>query len=872
MIQRVRILKPLFKILTGIVCFSIIAPHAVALAAVSPSLQKQIKIRPTTLQYVQFGKFQGRLSQLVEEESQTSGLKQDEADKVRSLTEKAFNLSKLVGSKSSGINYEIHKSALRDTLTERKRILEDILIQSPSFFLQLALSPTSRSNFPSEFQDYIEKKISLSGELQIVHADTIDGKTSQIRYFVLEKDNTKRTLIPVGVFPQILSGSTITAYGYGFGDLVAVPVETKEYFSITKTVPLGPITAPQKTVALLIRFQDNPNQDPPFSLQEGQRVVFAGPANQFFKESSYGKAFLDGTAYGWFTLPLDCKWFPEHLSIADVMPYVDPFIDFSGVERIYSIIDTENLSGRCGGDVAGFSTVGKISLLTGEGVIQASVSWGRANHTYIPVSRVPGGRDFPLVWGDLLVMHEVGHGFGIGHEANLYECGTRSVDGTCTISPYGDQFDAMGGRPPGAFHYNAYSKQRIGWISSSNITTVNSSGRYAVKNLESPGATALFIRNTPAVRQYYVEYRIPIGFDQDLRNDYTRASGGVLLIHGVYGTPGSASNWSILIDAHPANDPEEWKDGLVAGLLPGETFVDSEAGISITNDFQKIVEEPDKNSLSPILVAPLSAAVSVHITPPICTRAQPLLTLEQPKFFLPVGTPLVVGRVDFAEAISNRDSQGCSPSLFSSIINAPSGWTSRGNFPLSLAPNFAQITGYGIGNPTSTMPGSELFTQLVTNTNSGIHTSASIESVVVRNIKPALTVQLLGSQARMTAQISTGSLSGSTSRYSLYFYCNRSDDGIDITPDYEYFTSTADASVTTPPICNYGRGGVYTAKVIVAMSYGTAFGSSQIGYIYGESRAPVNIKITKEELSASMFPIFLQLEEVLKSLRLSISK
>ena len=59
-----------------------------------------------------------------------------------------------------------------------------------------------------------------------------------------------------------------------------------------------------------------------------------------------------------------------------------------------------------------------------------------------------------------ILAHEFGHTLGLYHSHAL-NCHPSVVTPPCSIVEYGDTTDTMGG---GSGHYNAFQKQRLGWL------------------------------------------------------------------------------------------------------------------------------------------------------------------------------------------------------------------------------------------------------------------------------------------------------------------------------------------------------------------------------------------------------------------------
>jgi hypothetical protein len=192
-------------------------------------------------------------------------------------------------------------------------------------------------------------------------------------------------------------------------------------------------------------------------------------------------------------------------------------------------------------------------------------------------SATTGGKGLWLQSSHLgLLIHELGHNFGLEH-ANFWAAGADSIIGPGTNVEYGNIFDIMGQPPsnPGAYHFNAYWLNRLGWLNNGSIAMVSTSGLYRlhafdVTNLIAGATYALNILSDQS-RDYWAEFR-----QRFTGNEWTQ--NGILL------------NWSPwqnsrlgthLLDTTPGSPTgNESKDD--GALVVGRTLSDVLAGIHIT--------------------------------------------------------------------------------------------------------------------------------------------------------------------------------------------------------------------------------------------------------------------------------------------------
>ena len=148
-------------------------------------------------------------------------------------------------------------------------------------------------------------------------------------------------------------------------------------------------------------------------------------------------------------------------------------------------------------------------------------------------------------------VHEQGHNLGLDH-ANARGC-TRAGEpvtwsSSCSVYEYGDTADVMGNESTG--HYNAYSKQKLGWLQRSATATTDAVRTLTPAETTGPGLKGLRVK-VSAARSYWLELRTPTGTD-------------VGWADGNYGVQLRLADRkaSQLIDLAPGSyDPRVWEDG-----------------------------------------------------------------------------------------------------------------------------------------------------------------------------------------------------------------------------------------------------------------------------------------------------------------------
>ena len=319
----------------------------------------------------------------------------------------------------------------------------------------------------------------------------------------------------------------------------------------------------KRWVTILCRFADSTSITPaPASYFNGLMSSTYPGMNHYWSESSYGSINLNGSlVVGWFNLPNPWSYyvydrnndgrldFDFERAVAGATAVADSavfFPDFYGINFIFN----QQLDGASWGGGAAVNKDG------------TSRVYGA---TFMP----------PSAFGNQVLMaHEMGHGFGLPHSSGPYSATYDSqwdpMSGGGTCSPTDANYGCLG------VHTISYHKDKLGWIAPGRKYLAPSAGSATI-NLERLGQplfgnnylmAQITIGGEPD-KFYTVEARRFPGYDNQI-------PGEAIVIHNVSINRGDRA--AQVVDADSNGDPND----AGARWTPGETFSDVARGIQVT--------------------------------------------------------------------------------------------------------------------------------------------------------------------------------------------------------------------------------------------------------------------------------------------------
>jgi M6 family metalloprotease-like protein len=573
-------------------------------------------------------------------------------------------------------------------------------------------------------------QVQLEGELEITYRDLKDGRHS-LAYSLKRSDGTRVPLQFVKEPPtHLLSGAHVRASGQmSGGSLILYSGRTNVKQTTTTTtagdatgtsttsIPVPNTLGVQATLVILVNFQDDASQ--PYGVADVQNAFFTA-ANNFIIENSYGQTSLTGDVVGWYTIPVSVTTCDiSQIAAAAQNAATTAGVNLSSYTRYVYFFPQNNACGFSGASQVGGNP---------------SQSW--INNTLAPY----------------VVNHELGHAFGLWH-AHLFNCGaSATICSSPTIVEYGDPMDAMGIAQTASADYNAYQKERLGWVNygaSPSIQTVTASGTYTINPYEIAGSGPDALKvlkstdpTTGAKTWYYIEQRQAIGFDAFLSDSFSYTQNETTGVMFHLGTDGNG-NSSDLLDMTPATATlTGWLD---MSLVVGQSFQDSTAGVTFT----------------PTEVGSTGATVQVTINGngSACAASNPSINVSPSQSqYVTSGTAM-----SFTVSVKDSDSSSCAPATFNLGDVLPSGWTGVWSTTvLSLSPGKSGSAALTVTSPVGTADGSYNIGVSATNNLASSHSGSAAATYVISTAP--LSVSLTTNQSSylpgQTVAISVSLLSG----------------------------------------------------------------------------------------------------------------
>lgn len=572
---------------------------------------------------------------------------------------------------------------LQNLAAQRHQQLAALMASDPGAVLQMALPEALRQSAPSSARNFIEEQVELDGELQVLHEDRVQGSrfVYKLKAFGLDYTLNFRKSPPT----HLSSGARVAVRGVRVNTELALDSGA----SVQAAAAIAANTfGEQRTLVMLVNFRNNTAQPYTTAFAAG---LFTTTSN-FFLENSYGQTYLTTTVKGWYTIDMDAP--STSCDYSSIASKADAAASAAGVtlssftRKVYAFPQASGCGWWGLGSVGG----------------NPSSSW------------INGSLELRVA------AHEMGHNLGLWH-SHSWDCGAAVLGGTCTASDYGDTLDVMGSS---SFHFNAFQKERLGWLNygaSPPITSATGSGSYAIYPYTTTGNTPKAVKivkstntSTGKSAYFYAECRRSLGFDATIGSaSYPNVTNGFVIHTG----DEADSNSSYLLDLTPATS--SWYD---PALVAGMSFNDPTSGVTISAD------TPCADNLN--------GYIGVSFGPVACARANPDLTIT------PSANQTIArgGSVTYTLSLKNLDNGGCASASFNLTPTVPSGWSATlGSASLAIAPGVTATTTMTVTAPSGATDGLYLASATATNAAAPSYADSVSATVVVHTIS-SVTVAL----------------------------------------------------------------------------------------------------------------------------------
>lgn len=570
-----------------------------------------------------------------------------DSDAARTRTEALVALHKRWQQAAGNARASLGRQLLEQA-EQRHQALRELASQQPGEALRLMIPEQRQSGMPAEVLARLEQPVELDGTLEVIYEDYEDG--ARLRHFLktgfgerfelhlAKRHKEWRSGVPVRAQGWLLEGDRQASVQ---GDLLLGDDEQGLLLADDGTgsgslaYEMPNTKGAQRTLTVLVNFQDKPN-DKPWTTSQASTLVY-GTVNEFIKENSAQQTWLTGQVAGWFTIPVNstvCDGFAIERHAKEAAAAAGH--NLSQYDRFIFAFPQNS--------ACGYSGMGQVGALPSSSWIHNSL-----------ILRT--------------VAHELGHNLGLYH-AHATDCGDTTLGNSCSNQEYGDTVDIMG-YPGTVGHFNLFSKERLGWLASGNLLTVGSAGSFTLQPNSLPTSAAKGLKIARGLdasgrpSYYYVELRKPLGFDAQITDRGVVDAGNIF--NGVTIRQASPHNGNsgYLLDMTPGSAFVDMKD---AALTGGRRFSDPDAGLSVVTEW----------------VDGSQALVSVDFgsSTPTCTRSAPGITMTPGQSpWLAAGSSF-----DYSVTVTNRDSAGCTSSSFALAASRPAGWSTSLPSSLSLAP------------------------------------------------------------------------------------------------------------------------------------------------------------------------------------------
>ena len=431
----------------------------------------------------------------------------------------------------------------QDLSIKREAALLRLIQTNPEMALRFEISQSTKDQLPRSVSQHLEQRISGRGDFLVLGVLAAPGHEKEVapirRIAVIDGKPCEAHVFGARLHER--TQKDVAMQGIAIGNEVALEDNAtseeapsqKASARSTSAAAASSWTLGTKSVLFLrVRFSDQSGE--PETLAQAQAQM-SGTAS-FYRENSYNQTDLVTTFPPTFVLPQTQAWY-----IANGDYQVQDDARNAALAAGYNYLNYDLDVMRWNGGPGNY---------TGMAIINGRGCWIKSSATYV-------------------TNHELGHNYGLSH-ANSWDTTNDSIYGPGIFEEYGDSFDNMGLIGGPQYHFNAWYKQTLSWITPTDFPTVSSSGTYRIfaqDSANAAGSRGLRIPRNPE-KSYGVEFR-----QKFTSNNWLMSGAGLRFTRDYSSTDGTELLDTTVSSLSNKND---------SALTIGRTFSDTTYGVHIT--------------------------------------------------------------------------------------------------------------------------------------------------------------------------------------------------------------------------------------------------------------------------------------------------